>query len=64
MSEHDMDDTYVPQRSSGSIGEGKSMSTQIQNCAWERFILQEKQLNHGQAKWQLFEWRTILSMSY
>ena len=38
------------------------MSTRIQHCAWKRFIFQGKQLNHGKAKWQAFEWK-ILSVS-
>ena len=41
----------------------KYVSTQFQYCAWERFKQQGKQLNNGEAKWQLFMWKTP-SMSY
>ena len=42
----------------------KSMSTRIQYCAWEGCIQQVIQLSNGQAKWQLFEKRIILLMSF
>ena len=39
----------------------KYTPTRIQYGAWERAMVQWKQLNHGKAKWQLFKWRTILA---
>ena len=46
-----MDETYIAQRQSSKMDEGKKyMSTRTQYCAWERVILQWKQLNNGNAE--------------
>ena len=60
-----MDEIYVTQRSSGTIGESKSVCLHRFSILFGKgFFNKGKQLNNGKAKWQLFEWRTILSMGY
>ena len=59
-----MDEIYVTQRSSGTIGESKSVCLLRFGIKHGKGLNNKgKQLNNGKAKWQLFEWRTILPMS-
>ena len=60
-----MDEIYVAQRPSIKMDEGESTRLLGSSIVLGKdSYSKEKQLNNWKAKWQLFEWRTILSVSY